>query len=424
MDDFEIYLESMAATVERYVRFRLRDSNDAEDVLQEVYARAFQHFSQLRDKTAFKSWILSIAKNQCADYYRKKGQLKEVSIEELSEQALYYGRQGIAVQTAVADTMERLSERDREILYLFYWKELPQADIACRLEIPVGTVKSRLHSAKRNFRRHYPYPPNAMTGDNTMRKLPDILPQYSIEEQKSLPFAVKWEELMGWFIIPRLGEKISWGMYDIPSRRCSNKYDVTVTGRAIVHGVEGVQISAEETSFLEKNDQIERTFIAQLTDTHCRYLAALRTEKGIKHYITFLDEEEFAPTWGFGDNNCGNETNIAQKGKITRCGNGIICSDDKEMVDIVGRYTVKINNQSFDTVRIMIIEGVNAGVFSEQYVDANGRTVLWRRFNRDDWAVDRFGGKKWSEQLPQNERLTVNGETYVHWYDCMSDYIL
>lgn len=40
-----------------------------------------------------------------------------------------------------------------------------------------------------------------------------------------------------------------------------------------------------------------------------------------------------------------------------------------------------------------------------------------------DWAIDRYK-KPWSEQLPENDRLTVNGTTYVHWYDCITDYIL
>ena len=69
--------------------------------------------------------------------------------------------------------------------------------------------------------------------------------------------------------------------------------------------------------------------------------------------------------------------------------------------------------------------GVGAGcaVITEQFLDQNGRTILWRRYNRDDWALDRYG-KLWSAQLPANDRLTVNGITYVHWYDCVTDYIL
>ncbi|MBQ2976563.1 MAG: hypothetical protein IJE17_03650, partial [Clostridia bacterium] len=60
---------------------------------------------------------------------------------------------------------------------------------------------------------------------------------------------------------------------------------------------------------------------------------------------------------------------------------------------------------------------------TEAYLDCHGRTVLWRRFNKDDWAFQRYQ-QKWTEKLPDNERLIINGETYVHWYDCISDYIL
>lgn len=59
----------------------------------------------------------------------------------------------------------------------------------------------------------------------------------------------------------------------------------------------------------------------------------------------------------------------------------------------------------------------------KNYIDKNGRTVLKRRFNQNNWAFERYG-KKWTEQLPENERMMVDGEIYVHWYDCISDYIL
>jgi hypothetical protein len=71
----------------------------------------------------------------------------------------------------------------------------------------------------------------------------------------------------------------------------------------------------------------------------------------------------------------------------------------------------------------MDVDCFNDAVASETYLDQNGRTILWRRFNRNDWAYDHFG-KLWSELLPDNQRLTINGRTYVHWYDCITDYIL
>jgi len=111
------------------------------------------------------------------------------------------------------------------------------------------------------------------------------------------------------------------------------------------------------------------------------------------------------------------------KGLLTRSGNEIVGHTNKETVDIVGRYTFQIGEKSYDTICVMDIQCFNDGVASEQYLDKNGRTVLWRRFNKNDWAYKRYR-KLWTEMLPENERLIVNGETYVHWYDCVSDYIL
>lgn len=100
---------------------------------------------------------------------------------------------------------------------------------------------------------------------------------------------------------PKLGEKISWGMYDIPSRKCSHVYDMQVTGKATVHGIQGVELTAREAPYSDKNEVINRTFVAQLTDTHCRYLATLRNDGDVRNYITFLDGDEFLPNWGFAD---------------------------------------------------------------------------------------------------------------------------
>ena len=423
MDEFEKLLAEVCSCVERFVRYRLPSQADADDVLQEVYLSAYRNFSGLKNKDAFKSWIISIARNKCNDYFPAKAAQMEISIEELSQQELSAGRLGISVIHTVRETLDRLGDKDKQILYLYFWKELPQTEIAKILDIPVGTVKSRLHTAKRNFKDKYPYRTDILKGECGMKKLPELIPEYKIEPSTEAPFAVKWEELMGWFLVPKLGEKLTWGMYDIPSRKCSHVYDMKVTGKAKVHGIEGVELTAREASYSNKEEVINRTFVAQLTDTHCRYLATLRNDGDIRNYITFLDGDEFMPNWGFGEDNCGNETNLSRKGDILRNGTVVTCADKKFLLDIVGRYTVTINGKVYDTVCVMDVETYDCGVVSEQFLDQNGKTILWRRFNRDDWAIEHYG-KKWSEQLPDNDRLTINGTTYVHWYDCITDYIL
>jgi len=423
MGVFEGLLEAEQVSVERFVRFRINAKADADDVLQEVFLTAYQKFPQLKNKDCFRSWIISIARNKCNDYFRKKAGVYEIPIDALTGRELSHGRFGVLEVTTVRETLNLLGDKDKQILYLFFWKELPQAEIAKQLSIPLGTVKSRLYTAKQKFKNIYPYHTEESKGECTMKKLPALIPEYKIEACTEAPFAVKWEELMGWFLVPKLGEKLSWGMYDIPSRKCSHVFDMKVTGKAKVHGIEGVELTAREASYSNKKEVINRTFVAQLTDTHCRYLATLRNDGDVRNYITFLDGDEFMPNWGFGEDNCGNETNIAVKGDIVRTGTTVTSADKDFLLDIVGRYTVTIGGKSYDTVCVMDIETYDCGVVSEQFLDQNGKTILWRRFNRDDWAIDRYK-KKWSELLPENDRLTVNGTTYVHWYDCITDYIL
>lgn len=422
MEEFDKMLSMERASVERFVRFRLGSREDAEDVLQEIYFTAYRKFFQLKNRDSFKAWILSIARNKCSDYFRRKALCLEVPVEGLEGILLSDSRQGPVDTGAVRETLEQLGDKDKQILYLYYWKEMTQAEIGRRLNIPVGTVKSRLHTAKKNFKNRYPYRSDGRKGENGMRKMPVVLPDYKIEESSKAPFEVKWEELMGWFLIPKPGESLSWGMYEMPSRKCSHVYQMKATGRAVVHGIEGVELTAREAPYSLRKEVLNRTFVAQLTDTHCRYLAVLRSEGEVRKYITFLDGETFMSVWGFGVDNCGNETKLSPKGEIKRTGTIITAPVKEFLLDITGRYTVTINGKSYDTVCVMDLENCVSGVVTEQFLDQNGRTILWRRFNRDDWALEHWQ-KKWSEQLPENEQLTINGARFVQWYDCITDYI-
>ncbi|MCL2545882.1 MAG: hypothetical protein FWE06_01640 [Oscillospiraceae bacterium] len=261
-----------------------------------------------------------------------------------------------------------------------------------------------------------------------MRKLPKMLPEYTITPTAKPPFECKWEEMMGWFLIPRLGEKLSWAMYDWPERERTETYTLEVTGRARVHGVDGVEIVVHEQRGGEheghgESRDIIRTFVTQLTDTHCRILAARHLDGEVKQYFTFLDGDAFLGNWGFGEDNCGNEINLKAKGTIRRNGNQITTEKQGDLLDVAGRYTVTIGGKTYDCICVLDVNTYVMGGLAEYFIDANGRTVLWRRFNRNDWKLEYYG-QLWSKKLPDNEQLTVNGEIYVHWYDCITDYIL
>jgi len=425
MSNFEDLLLCNQLSVERFVKFRIPNVSDAEDILQEVFLTAFKNFGQLKTEASFKAWIIGIARHKCNDYFREKSKDLEIPIEELNEFRLSQTRFGYVENNTVSDVLEALGDKDKQILYLSYWKELPQTEIAARLGIPIGTVKSRLYTAKQNFKRIYPTNTYIRKVDDIMKKLPERLPEYKIEKSVEAPFSVKWEELWGLFIVPKISEKCIWGIYENETKKCSEWGEMEVVGKAIVHDIEGVEIKEyRHNHFGEGKDDADHYYVAQLTDNHCRILAENYVKNGVRKYLTFLDGDVFIAEWGYGENNCGKETNLTVKGKMFEYDGKIIAENTNQLFDIVGRYTVAINGRKYDTVRVLSLDSYYGEyVCCEQYLDANGRTILWRRFNRDDWAIKRYK-KKWSEQLPNNEQLIINGETYVHWYDCITDYIL
>ena len=421
MREFEKLLQDNLLPLQRYVKFKIRNQYDAEDIVQDVCYTATIKFETLKSPTAFKAWLIGIANHKCKDYYRNKAKDMNISLDSLSESTLCTGRFGITEQSAVRDTLDSLGDKEKQILYLYFFKSLSQEDIAKQLDIPIGTVKSRLHYAKEKFKRHYPFKETSK-GEINMKKLPEYLPEYKIQKSELAPFMVVHEELPGMFVIPRLGQKVLFGMYDMPSRNQNGVYELSVTGKVTLHGVEGVYI---QKKYYENTPVEETTVFAQLTDSHCRYLGGVSTDKnGVQKIITFLDSE-FNDYYGIGEDNCGFPTHRKEEGIIKQTEKGLALPSGDDVSDIVGRFTISINGISYDTVRLIDFQacGNNEGMLCEHYLDKNGRAILWRRFNKNNWAHKRYG-KLWTEMLPENEKLIVNGEIYVHWYDCITDYIL
>ena len=171
MSEFEMLISEHRGAIERYVRFSIPSKADSDDVLQEVWLAAYRQFDKLKNKSSFKAWVIGIARHKVKDYFRSRRDT--VEIDELPESELVQSRYGLVEYSPVHETIECLSKNDKQILRLYYFENMPQNEIANRLGIPLGTVKSRLNTARRNFKNAYPYPPK---GEDTMFKLPKTMP--------------------------------------------------------------------------------------------------------------------------------------------------------------------------------------------------------------------------------------------------------
>ncbi len=415
---FESLLTENYGALQRYVNFRVSDREKAADILQEVCLAAVIHYETLRKPESFRPWLYRIARNKLNDHWRTHD--AEIHSDRLDAFPAVHHRH--SADSLVRETLAGLREKDRDLLVMCYLDGIPQKEAAQRLGIPEGTLKSRLLAARNNFRKSYPADTLREKRFEFMLNFPEIMPEYTIRERKEAPFAVVFEELTNWFIIPRMGERVTWAHYDYPARQLTETVESEVTCRMKIHDIEGVEIRTVFHTPGSDAKADEDIYYGQLTDTHCRWLGESYIDRdGMKHLLTFLDGEDFMEEWGFGENNCGNETHLKPKGDITRIEDEITAKDKKYLLDIVGRYDIVMDGKVHDTVCLMMI--TTDGTATEQYLNRDGRTVLWRRFNRDDWAISRYG-KPWTELCPENARITINGGTYVHWYDCICGYIL
>ena len=353
-EEFSILLNSCKGSIERFVYYKMPNKYDAEDVLQEVLITGYNSFKKLESKDKFKSWMIFIAANKCNDFYRKQLTVLEVPFEEIYDYERSYSRTGITVKEVVTDTLENLKDKDKIILIMHYIKGFDQTTIASNLNIPIGTVKSRLYKARQNFKEIYPYPPD-MKGDHKMieSQFPNIMPDVTITKKDLPEFEVKCEQDIGWFIVPRLGEESKFATYDFDNYTNmvkSSETTVKVIGKANIHGVECVEIEEQEVHV--NGDDSGFTMFNRLTDTHLQTVAAMDNRNNIKKISTFLDDD-FLNFWGFGENNCGVELLQRRTGLIECNDSGELYKKEVDIhnADIVGRYTVKIGNKEFHTIR-------------------------------------------------------------------------
>jgi RNA polymerase sigma factor (sigma-70 family) len=122
--------------------FRLPES-DAEDVFQEVFARAYQHLDKLRDDAAVRPWLAQLTRRLCIDKLRSTARERPVVDEELiggSEETLALLDEALTVHDALARTPEHC----REILDRFFARDESYKTIGEALELPPGTIASRI----------------------------------------------------------------------------------------------------------------------------------------------------------------------------------------------------------------------------------------------------------------------------------------
>lgn len=166
MDDVDEYLNSLYSTALRLTK----KPADAQDLVQETLLKAYKAYGNFQAGTNLKAWLFRILTNSYINIYRyKKRRPREVDVDNQETMFLYHKLRGINaadVTQSVEDTfiesitdsdissaLEALPEQYKEVILLADVEGLSYAEIAEMLEIPDGTVMSRLHRGRKALQK-------------------------------------------------------------------------------------------------------------------------------------------------------------------------------------------------------------------------------------------------------------------------------
>ena len=144
----------------------LGSADEARDAAQETFVRAYLAMKDFDDGQPFSAWALRIARNHCIDLIRRRrptltlaGEAREEDTvgvaPELPDRQAMGGEQAMQEREAQRDldvAIGKLSPRYREVISLFHMQHKSYAEIAQVLEVPMGTVMTWLHRARKELR--------------------------------------------------------------------------------------------------------------------------------------------------------------------------------------------------------------------------------------------------------------------------------
>jgi RNA polymerase sigma-70 factor (ECF subfamily) len=146
------------------IRAIISNPEDALDITQDVFLKAYQGLGNFKKASQFYSWLYRITINRCIDYMRQRSKHRVISDNPVSDDVFYHhvaNRHPSAPSKAVENeefyaylrrAVMQLSPKQREVFILRYREELPLKEIGRKMGRSTGTIKAHLFQAQRNLR--------------------------------------------------------------------------------------------------------------------------------------------------------------------------------------------------------------------------------------------------------------------------------
>ena len=167
IDAFETLVKKYEKTVYNMSCRMLSDKDEAMDAAQDVFLKVFKSIGNFKSEAKFSTWLYRICSNVCFDILRKRKDMYNMSIDDTIELDDGEMRMDLAAQSPgiedeieraelkslVSSAVEKLPDMHRTMIVLRDFKDLSYSQIAYILDIPEGTIKSRINRARKALRQ-------------------------------------------------------------------------------------------------------------------------------------------------------------------------------------------------------------------------------------------------------------------------------
>jgi len=188
---FQLIVSRYERKLSLYLAHVIGNRDEAEDLLQDVFVKAYQHLKDFDATRTFSPWVYRIAHNEAVNWIRKRSRRPLIVswddiVETAGEQQPIDSPETLEerwirheLRDAVREALSRLPEGHREILTLRYYLDKSYREIAEIIGIPINTVASRVSRAKKNLLE-------VLSGKANKRKKPRCKRPVKVERGKNL----------------------------------------------------------------------------------------------------------------------------------------------------------------------------------------------------------------------------------------------
>lgn len=154
---FAILVEKYEAKVYSYVNYLMSNREDAEEMVQDTFMKAYRSLDRFRGEASFSTWLIRIAHHNCLTHFRRK-ELTKVSLDKLEGEDFASGEDGPTKhldledrKNALAVALGKLTLDERSTVTLFYYNELSIQEISKVTDLSVSNVKTLLHRSRKKL---------------------------------------------------------------------------------------------------------------------------------------------------------------------------------------------------------------------------------------------------------------------------------